>query len=292
MKRFLIGCGVVVLLLAIAAGWAFWQFVWKPGSTLVGEGLQSVTETVKGARGLGQTMSRLRELEKGIRNQAEYVPPPDGRIDPDQLARWLTVELTAREAIAADLKRLEDDAKRSITAPEGSAEAKAQQMRVALAALGQLGEVAERAKEAQVVALNAAEMSLAEYRWVRDTGLAALIAGGMSVGLDQLGQSERQTEEARRALAEAGKAMENLGPELRTILEKLSGLLPGGQAVSETPRAASADPAESPAAPAGTDAAPVAPDPERDAATRANFELVKEHAEAFAGARMLAILGI
>jgi hypothetical protein len=42
----------------------------------------------------------------------------------------------------------------------------------------------------------------------------------------------------------------------------------------------------------GADAPPVAADPEREAATRANFELVKDHAEAFAGARMLAILGI
>lgn len=287
MKRVLIGCGVVVLLLAIAAGWAFWQFVWKPGSAVMGEGLKSVTETVKNVRGVGETMTRLRELEQDIRNQAAYVPPADGRIDPDQLARWLTVENVAREAIAADLKRLEDEARAKVTAPEGSAEAKAQQTRVALATLGRLGEVAIRGKQAQVAALNAADMSLAEYRWVRDTGIAALIAGGVSVGLDQLGQTAEQAEQARRALAEAGKALESLGPELRAVLERMPGLLPPA---NDQPAPATADGTNPPAP--NDEAPPVAPDPERDAATRANFELVKDHAEAFAGARMLAILGI
>jgi hypothetical protein len=290
MKKFLIGCGVIVLVLAILAGWAFWQFVWKPGSAVMGEGLKSVTETVKGVRGVGETMTRLREIEQGIRNQSEYAPPADGRIDPDQLARWLTVENVAREAIAADLKRLEEEARAQVTAPEGSAEAKAQQTRVALAALGRLGEVAIRGKQAQVAALNAAEMSLAEYRWVRDTGIAALIAGGVSVGLDQLGQSAEQAEQARRALAEAGKALESLGPELRAVLERMPGLLPPPSGPAGTPAERSG--ADAPGRDAGDSAPPAAPDPEREAATRANFELVKDHAEAFAGARMLAILGI
>ena len=297
MKKLLIGCGVVLLLLALVAGWAFWQFVWKPGSALMGDGIKTVTETVQRAQGLGETTARLRELEKGVRNQSEYVPPADGLIGPDQLARWLTVELTAREAIAADLQRLEDETTQSVTAPEATVAGNAERVRAGLAALNQLGEIAIRGKEAQVAALNAAEMSLAEYHWVRDTGLAALIAGGMSVGLEQLGQTAQQAEQARRALAEAGKAMEGVAPELRGVLERLPGLLPGGPGPQpETPADATdegaGETAEAPA-PTGEPEAPAAgADPARDAASRANFELVKDHAEAFAGARMLSVLGI
>lgn len=289
MKKVLIGCGVVLLVLALVAGWAFWQFVWKPGSQLMGEGLKAVTETVQSVKGLGETQARLAELEQGIRNQGDYTPPADGRIDPDQLARWLTVEITAREAIAADLKRLEDEASGQVTAPADTAAGKAERTRIALATLGQLGEVAIRGKEAQVVALNAAEMSLAEYRWVRDTGLAALVAGGVSVGLDQLGQSAQRAEQARQALAEAGKALEALPPELRGMLDGLPGLLSGKAPSDRTA------PTEGPAGsePPDEATAPDTPaDPIRDAAARANFELVKDHAEAFAGARLMSLLGI
>jgi hypothetical protein len=294
MKKLLIGCGVLVLVLAIVAGWAFWQFVWKPGSQFMGEGLKTVTETVQRAKGLGETTARLRELEKGIHNQGEYAPPADGLIQPDQLARWLTVELTAREAIAADFKRLEDEISQSVTAPEATAAGKAQRMRAGLAALNQLGEIAIRAKEAQVRALNAAGMSLAEYQWVRDTGLAALVAGGMSVGLDALGQTAQQAEQARRALADAGQAMEGLAPEVRGILEQLPGLLSGGSDSRSKEPDGAGEGESAPAAPqTGEAQAPsVTSDPARDAAARANFELVKDHAEAFAGARVLSMLGI
>jgi hypothetical protein len=294
MKKLLIGCGVLVLVLAIVAGWAFWQFVWKPGSELMGEGLKTVTETVQRAQGLGETTARLRELEEGIQNQDVYAPPADGLIGPDQLARWLTVELTAREAIAADLQRLEDEASQSVTAPEATAAGNAERVRAGLAALNQLGAIAIRGKEAQVAALNAAGMSLAEYHWVRDTGLAALVAGGMSVGLEQLGQTAQQAEQARRALEEAGKAMEGVAPELRGVLERLPGLLPGGPDPQPKEPTGTDEGGSQQAAPqTGEAQAPTAPtDPARDAAARANFELVKDHAEAFAGARMLSVLGI
>lgn len=296
MKKVLIGCGVVLLVLAIAAGWAFWQFVWKPGSQLVGDGVATVTETVKRVQGLGATTTRLQELERSVRNQTEYAPPADGLIQPDQLARWLTVELTAREAIAADLRRLEEEAKQQVTAPEGTVAGNAERTRAALATLGKLGEVAVRGKEAQVTALNAAEMSLAEYRWVRDTGLAALVAGGMDVGLAQLGQTAQQAEQARKALAEAQQSLNAIAPELRGILQQLPGLLGGTPPAAPAPDAEPAPEAapEAPgeaAPPAVADTAPAAPEASETTA-RSNFELVKDHAEAFAGARMLSVLGI
>jgi hypothetical protein len=181
-----------------------------------------------------------------------------------------------------------------VTAREGTAAGNAERLRAGLAALNQLGEVAIRGKEAQVVALNAAEMSLAEYQWVRDTGLAALVAGGMSIGLEQLGQTAQQAEQARRALEEAGKAMEGVAPELRGVLERLPGLLPGGPDSRSKEPGGAGEGESAPAAPQSDEAqAPtVTTDPARDAVSRANFELVKDHAEAFAGARVLAVLGI
>lgn len=299
MKKVLIGCGVLTLVLALVAGWAFWRFVWQPGAEFVGGGVAQVAESVRQVQGLGQTVTRLRELEQDIRNQADFVPPADGLITADQLARWLTIELTAREAIGADLKRLETEAQQNVTAPEGTAVGNAERTRAALATLGKLGEVATRGKQAQVTALNAAEMSLAEYRWVRDTGIAALLAGGVSVGLEQLGQTAVQAEQARRALAEAQKSLGALAPELRGILEQLPGMM-GGTPPSTPSPDADAPPADAPETPAaetdtpspGSETSPLTPDPAASEAARANFELIKDHAEAFTGARMLAVLGI
>lgn len=294
MKKLLIGCSVVLLILALVAGWAFWRFVWQPGSQLMGDGIAQVTESVRQVQSLGKTTTRLRELEQEIRNQAAFEPPADGLITPDQLARWLTVELTAREAIGADLKRLEEEARAEVTAPEGTVVGNAERTRAALATLGKLGEVATRGKQAQVTALNAAEMSMAEYRWIRETGIAALLAGGVSIGLDQLGQTAAQAEQARKVLEEAQRTLGAVAPELRGILDQLPGLI-GGEAPG--PPAA---PEETPDAPDGEtlppadgSAPPVAgPDDAKEQSTRANFELVKDYAEAFAGARMLAVLGI
>jgi hypothetical protein len=294
MKKFLIGCSVVLLILALVAGWAFWRFVWQPGSQLVGDGIAQVTESVRQVQSLGKTATRLSELEQEIRNQSDFAPPADGLITPDQLARWLTVELTAREAIGADLKRLEQEASEAVTAPEGSAVGNAERTRAALATLGQLGEVATRGKQAQVTALNAAEMSISEYRWIRDTGIAALLAGGVSIGLDQLGQTAAQAEQARKVLEEAQRTIGAVAPELRGILDQLPGLM-GGETPTrpETPEE-TPDPSSAETTPPADGSAPptTAGDDARDQAARANFELVKDYAEAFAGARMLAVLGI
>lgn len=294
MKKVLIGCGVLTLVLALVAGWAFWHFVWQPGAKLMGDGVAQVAESVRQVQGLGRTVTRLRELEQGIVNQADFLPPADGLISPDQLARWLTVELTAREAIGADLKRIEAEAQRSVTAPEGTTVGNAERTRAALATLGQLGEVATRGKQAQVTALNAAGMSMSEYRWIRETGLSALLAGGVSIGLDQLGQTAAQAEQARKVLEEAQRTIGTIAPELRGILEQLPGMIGGAPsapeaAPDEAPDSSIAD--TDPAAGENT-AEPVAPDAGETEAARANFELVKDYAEAFAGARMLAVLGI
>lgn len=81
------------------------------------------------------------------------------------------------------------------------------------------------------------------------------------------------------------------------MLERLPGLLSGGPSPQpKDPTGAGEGAGEGAggppqaAPPSGEAQAPT--DPARDAAARANFELVKDHAEAFAGARMLSVLGI
>lgn len=200
MKKLAIGCGVVLLLVGIGAAAATYYVYNRVSSTL--------TQFAE----LGQ----VPELERDIRNKSTFVPPPSEELTDSQIDKLLKVQTHVRQRIGDRMATFEAKYKtlaEKETATLGDAPA-------LLAAYRDLAATWMDAKRSQIDALNAAELSLEEYRWIRDQAYRAL--GLAYVDLD----IARIVDDAKRGAAstEPGRlrgAVEPSGPETnRTRVEK------------------------------------------------------------------------
>jgi hypothetical protein len=155
MKKVAIGCGIAALLLAVAVGvGVYWTY-------------SKAKDFVGSLKELGQ----VTELDRQVTNKASFTPPENGELTAGQLASFVKineqVEGTLGPRFAALKARYDEldarmkDENRQPSATEG------------LAALKDLGSMVKDVRTAQVSALNAQGMSLAEYRWIRDETFAA-----------------------------------------------------------------------------------------------------------------------
>jgi hypothetical protein len=157
MKKGLIGCLVVgVLLIAVGAGLA-WFYVLKP---MVGAG----TTALEGARDWANAV----DAEKAIRNQSPFTPPADGRLTQEQVNRFVAVQHDTELALGADFAVL----KQQLEMAQG--QQGTQDVGKAAGAMAGMGKLLAKAREAQVEGMNRQDLSLAEYRWIRDAAYAAL----------------------------------------------------------------------------------------------------------------------
>jgi hypothetical protein len=158
-KKLLTGCLVVVLVLVIGAGAAWWFLLrpmWSAGS-----------EMVSGAKDWATSL----DLGKDITNQAPYDPPADGRLTPAQVAALVQVQEVVVREMGSDLRLLAERARaaqaaRSAEQPPSLADM-ATAYRETAALLGRL-------KAAQAAGVNAAGLSREEYAFVRRQAIAAL----------------------------------------------------------------------------------------------------------------------
>ena len=154
MKKIAIGCGIVVLLLAVAAA---------VGSYLV-------YRKVSSAFGDFAQLASVPDIERSVRNQSAFTPSSSGELTDSQMQRFLRVQATVRSRLgqrAAEIERkyrtlLEKDKATALDFPE------------LVSAYRDLAAGYVEAKRVQVEALNEAGFSLAEYRWIRNQAYAAL----------------------------------------------------------------------------------------------------------------------
>jgi hypothetical protein len=154
MKKLAIGCAVLLLIGFVGAGGASYYAYHK------------VTSAISGFAELGT----LPELEKSVRKQGPYTPPPAGEPSPQQVDRLLGVQQAVRARLGARADEIEHryhkllakDSATVVDAPE------------LISAYRDLAAAYMDAKRAQVEALNAAGLSLEEYRWTRSQVYAAL----------------------------------------------------------------------------------------------------------------------
>jgi hypothetical protein len=273
MKKVLIGCGIVSLLLIVGGGIAAYYLVFKPAAQIAGSAIDGAREAVAKVGAAAQTIEAMRALEADVVAQGEYTPPADGALVQAQLERFLAVHQAVVDRLGPERERIaqtveQNPAQGDIAAIAGS-----------FAALAGLGEVGLAAKRAQVDALNAQGLSLAEYRWIRQAGIAALVAGGieLSVGAGGARATEliRQAQQAAEQAAAAARAVGQALPE---------GLTPPADRAPATDAEAVEEPA--PGVADGVAAAALTP------VQRANFDLVREHREAFAQSQLLALVGL
>jgi len=160
MKKGLLGCLLVgIVLIVVGAGLAWW-FVLRP---MVGAG----NEIAQGAR----DWARAVDAEQAIVNQAPFTAPADGRLTQEQVNDFVAVQSNLQLKLGGDF----DELRRRYEQMQNEAAAGATPALGDLAANApKLAALVARAREAQVEAINRTGLSLAEYRWIREQAYAAL----------------------------------------------------------------------------------------------------------------------
>lgn len=188
MKKLAIGCGIVLLLAGIAvAGVAYYAY-------------RKVASTVAQFAELGE----VPDLERSVRNRAPFVAPASEELTDSQIEKLLEIQSAVRRRLGERMTAFE--AKYRTLAQKENAS-----LRDAPALLSAYSDLAAswlEAKRTQIEALNAAGLSLEEYRWIREQAYRAL--GVPFVDLD-IG---RLVDEARRGVVsnEPGRLQGAIGP--------------------------------------------------------------------------------
>jgi hypothetical protein len=156
MKKFAIGCLIVVAVLVVVGGILGYFFVWKPASVYVAS-----------LRALGQ----LPAIEKQVTNTASFTAPANGELTEELVGRFVKVQEAMEKSLGPTfsqlktkydaLEQVRKSENRQATAMEG------------LTALKDLSSIIVQGKHAQVEALNANHFSVAEYNWARSQVYAA-----------------------------------------------------------------------------------------------------------------------
>jgi hypothetical protein len=146
MKKFAIGCLVVVVLFAIGGGIAgYWLY--------------------SKAKGYIAQFQAIEKLDKNVTNVAAFTAPPNGELTEDMVRRFVAVQerMSARLGARVDELKAKQDAfqKRQDTEnrPPSASEA--------IAAVTDMMKLILEGKSAQVDALNEQRFSLDEYAWVK-----------------------------------------------------------------------------------------------------------------------------
>jgi hypothetical protein len=152
MKKFLIGCLAVIVVLSLAGGFLAYRFVYRPAQQLI-----------KSAEKFGQ----ITELEKQVQNLDQFSIPSDTLLSQTQVERFMQVQTQMREGLKGKLDQLESKYK--------DLETKQDNLNImqTLQGYGDVLNLIIEAKKAQVAALNAQGFSLGEYKWVKEQVMAA-----------------------------------------------------------------------------------------------------------------------
>ena len=154
MKKLAIGCGVALLITGICAAGAAY-YVYRQVSTTVAEFAK---------------LGSLTEIERDVRNRDTFTPPPSEELSAAQVEKLVQVQTHIRQKLGAQMKTFEEKY-------QAVAEKKDHTLADAPALLQAYRDLAATwmdAKRTQVEALNTANLSLDEYRWIRDQAYRAL----------------------------------------------------------------------------------------------------------------------
>lgn len=152
MKKFLIGCLVILVL----------------GGVLLGVGgyylYRAATPVIENARNALQGFAQIGELEKDIKNQSPFTAPAGGELAKEQVDRFARVQDRVRTALGQRIDEIE--AKYSYL--KANAEpSKPPSFTDLMNSLRDMVGLLTDARRAQVSALNQEGFSSAEYAWVR-----------------------------------------------------------------------------------------------------------------------------
>lgn len=217
MKKALVGCLIVGLLLVVVGGGAFYWFVVRP----VGSAVSSMASNAK-------DLAATAQAEQAINNKSPFTAPADGLLTPAQVQSLVAVQSAMQAAIGSDLDTLK--AKYEAIDAERKAKGRDANVQEVMGAYSDFSGFILKAKQAQVAALNQQNMSLEEYTWVRSQAYSALPFIDMPADAFQAPASTQSADAA------AAQAMANLPPEAKAAMQQAQQQAQAAQkAMNESP---------------------------------------------------------
>jgi hypothetical protein len=194
MKKLAIGCGVIVVLLAVAGG----------------AGVYYITSK---ARGYLHQLQALADADKNIVNTASFSPPPSGELTAEMVQRFAAVQEGMHKRLGqriAEITAKQDEFVRRMQAENRKDSSPMETFSVVKDLMGLL----VQARTAQIDALNEQRFSMEEYSWVRGRVYAA---GGMTlteISLKNLPEALAGNRDVMQPLAEASEQVPKKNKDL------------------------------------------------------------------------------
>jgi hypothetical protein len=161
VKKIVLGCGLVMLVLAVVGGAGAYYFVYRPAKAFVTSMAQ---------------IGEVAELDKQVTNRHAFTAPEDGTLTPAQVQRFAAVQEAIHGRLGARAREFETKYK---ALGEGQ---EPKSISEAVGAFRDLLGIIAEAKRAQVDGLNAQRFSVDEYDWVKRRFYEA--SGVALVGVD------------------------------------------------------------------------------------------------------------
>jgi hypothetical protein len=154
MKKLAVGCLLAMLVVGIAGAIGAYFLYRQFRST--------VTQFAE--------VGSVAEIERTVRNQEPFAPPSSGELTAAQVDRLVEIQTQVRARLGDRFAEMEE----KYRALSEKRETTALDLPQLIAAYRDLAAAWVEGKRAQVDALNAAGLSLAEYRWIRSQAYRAL----------------------------------------------------------------------------------------------------------------------
>lgn len=193
MKKLAIGCGVVLLVTGIAATIAAY-YLYRQVST-------TFTQFAE--------LAEAPELERDVRNREPFVPPASEILSDAQIEKLVGVQSAVRKRLGERMASLEEKY-RTLAQKDNASLA---DLPAVLQAYSDLAATWMDAKRSQVEALNAAGLSLDEYRWIREQAYKALGMAFVDLDLGRLVEEAKNGITASEPPGQLKGAIEPAGPD-------------------------------------------------------------------------------
>jgi hypothetical protein len=166
MKKFAIGCAIVLALLLVVGGVASY-FIYQ---RFVGPIAKFATN-----------MQQVAQIEKEVKNTSSFTAPENGELTEEMVSRFVKVQSHMQSKLGGrmdELKTTYDKLDKTLNAEKRQAS-----FTEAMGALRDLATLLVDTKKAQVEGLNQEGLSVSEYEWIRTQVYAAvgIVAAGFDV---------------------------------------------------------------------------------------------------------------
>jgi hypothetical protein len=183
MKKFAVGCLVVVVLLAVGGGIAgYWLY--SKARSYVGQ------------------FQALEKLDKNVTNVAAFTAPANGELTEDMVKRFVAVQESMYTKLGARVEEMK--AKQDVFVTRQQAEHRQASASEAITAVTDMMKLIVEGKTAQVDALNQQHFSLDEYAWVKGQVYRAAGMDLVELSIPNLPELAKQGDSVTKAVGEAG----------------------------------------------------------------------------------------